>query len=213
VVHLRKVAETGLPLFKQVPKLKKGQRFKTVTENVEQGYTVTVPYTEVVDGKEIQRFRSEKRNRKVPMTKKIVVDEFGKEVDKSEIEMKPMMKRHAKTYSVKVPYTEIVDGISVSKTRTEVRTYDIKLPVGYKHKEVIIGNTCTYKAASVTGFDVHGEAISEQEVVKRLADPQPVIIVSDRSSISPFFEHVLRPETMFFVLQQKGILGVSSTKE
>ncbi len=195
----------ALPNFQPKPKLKKGQKLKTTTKKRQQAYTVAVPYTEVVNGKEVQRMRSETRTRTIPVTESIVVDENGKEVDKAELEIEPM-KEHDQMYSLEVPYTEFVNGIAVQKKRTEFRTRKIKLPAGYQQKEQLVRITRVFKAKDIEGFDIVGQQLDNEEVTRRLSDRQPVILVSDKSSIAPYFEVLLKPDTMFLVAPQTGAI-------
>ena len=175
------------------------------TEKVAQKYTVSIPYTEIVDGKPVTRLRSETRTRTVKVQKAIVVDEDGEEVDQAEIE-KEKTQRHQETYIITVPYQEFVDGKAVKKTRVESRIRTVDLPVGYKQKERLVLITKKYKSTKVTCYDIEGIEIPSEKLADRFSDRQPVILISDKSSIDSYFSHLLNPKAIFVVAPESGIM-------
>ena len=121
----------------------KGIRY---TENVTQNYTVMVPYTEMVSGKPVSRTRTETRTRMVPVTRYRVrnaeeqaehekaVEEKKKE-DAEKEDKKPeieaaTMETVQQTYTLNVPYTEMVDGVPTTRTRMETRTRTMQVTRG-----------------------------------------------------------------------------------
>lgn len=182
------------------------------TETVKQNYTVQVPYTEKVDGRLVTRTRSETRTRMVPVRRirkrteeeqaeyeKKVGKEKGKAKDKPKIEY---AKRElvTTTYSVNVPYTENVDGKPVTKSRTEMRTQTIPVMRG-KTETVTKTKTKSYKMDSVKCFSVDGTELDSAAVKKRLSENCPVILINSHQAITPYFEAVLKPETLFMVCE------------
>ena len=184
------------------------------TETVEQTYTVHVPYTEVVDGKSVTRVRAETRTRKVPVTRirkrnaeeqaeydaKMAKEKKTKK-DEPEVEY-AKQESVTTTFSIQVPYTEIVDGKPVTKTRTETRTRTINVMRG-KTKTIAQTKKRTCKIESVKCFSVEGTELESSDIKKRLAENCPVILINSRNAIGPYFEAILKPETLFMVCKEK----------
>ena len=92
---------------------------ETYTEMVSQNYTVQIPYTETLtNGKTVTKMRSETRTRTIPVTRVRPVG-GGKAAPKG---MEAYTENVTQSYTVNVPYTEMVDGKPVLRTRTETRT-------------------------------------------------------------------------------------------
>ena len=112
-------------------------------------------------------------------------------------------------YVVQVPYTEIVNGESVTRTRTETKTRTI--PNQSRSGGWTIVNddglveemrtqiSTTYKAEQVAWFDVGGNEITPEKIKDRLQDRTPFIVIGDAASIAPYFKHILQPNAIFVV--------------
>ena len=190
----------------------KGIRY---TENVTQQYTVQVPYVEKIGGKAVQKMRTEIKTRMVPVHRykkrnaeqqaefeKAVAAKKKKDAEEGAAEKPKIeyakMKLITRPYTISVPYTEIVDGKPVTRMRKETRTRTVQVQRG---KTETVGKTIssTYKIADVTAYSVAGEKLDEAKIKERLLDRAPVILVNSAQGISPYFETILKPETIFLV--------------
>ena len=193
------------------PDLSKGIPY---TENVTQTYTVSVPYTEVVDGVSVTRTRAETRTRQVLVTryrKRNAEEqaEYDKKVKKEKAadKVKPKIdyaknEKVRSTYSINVPYTEMVDGKAVTRMRVETRA---------RTMQVLRGTTETmaktekksYKMANVKCFSVDGTELDPAAAKKRLSENSPVILINGPKAIAPYFEAILKPNALFMVCEDK----------
>ena len=193
----------------------KGIRY---TENVTQNYTVMVPYTEMVSGKPVSRTRTETRTRMVPVTRYRVrnaeeqaehekaVEEKKKE-DAEKEDKKPeiepaTMETVQQTYTLNVPYTEMVDGVPTTRTRMETRTRTMQVTRG---KTETKGKTVSssYKIEEIKAYTVAGKELDEEAIKDRIAERAPVIVINSEKAISPYFEAILKPGTLFLVCPEK----------
>ena len=193
------------------PDLSKGIPY---VENTTQNYTVSVPYTELVDGVSVNRTRTETRTRTVPVTryrKRNAKEqaEYDKKVEKEKAAGKAKPKVDyarpesvRKTYSVKVPYTEVVDGESVTRIRIETRTATIQVLRGTTETEAKT-ETISYKMAKVKCFSVDGTELDPAATKKRLSENSPVILINHQNAIAPYFEAILKPNALFLVCEDK----------
>ncbi len=188
------------------------------TENVTQSYTVAVPYTEMVSGKAVTRTRMETRTRTVPVARyrarnaeeqaehEKAVEEKKKEdaekgVEKPEIEP-ATVEMVQQTYAVSVPYTEMVDGVPTTRTRTETRTRTMQVTRG---KTETKGKTVSssYKIEEIKAYTVAGKELDQDAIKDRIAERAPVIVINSKKAISPYFEAILKPGTLFLVCPEK----------
>lgn len=184
------------------------------TENVQQNYMVQVPYTEEVNGKKVTRMRTETRTRTVPVTRirKRTPEEQAKyekkmekekEAKKDEPEIEYAKKETVTAiYSIQVPYTEMVDGKTVTKSRSETRTRTVNVMRGTTETTAKIKKT-TYKLDSVKCFSVDGTELESSDIKERMAEKCPVILINSKKAIGPYFEAILKPETLFMVCEEK----------
>ena len=182
------------------------------TENVTQQYTVAVPYTEMVDGVAVQRIRTETRTRTVPVTRfrkrnaaeqaefdekmaERKKEEAGKEKPKVEFAKQEMVTINQ---TMQIPYTETVDGVPVQRMRSVQRQQTAMVMRG-KTETTGVAKTDSYAVDAVQCFAVDGTAIESDLIKKRLAENSPVILINSEQAISPYFEAILKPNTIFMV--------------
>lgn len=185
------------------------------TENVTQNYTVMVPYTETLgDGTQVQKTRTETRTRMVPVRRfrkrnaeeqeefeKLVAEKKKQDAEKNsgQEEIEPASQVNVEQeYQIQIPYTETVNGKSVTKVRSENRTRTV---IAYRGKtnttSKVVANE--YETDAVKCFSVDGTELDQAEISKRLADRQPVVLINSEKAISPYFESILHPNAMFVV--------------
>ena len=182
------------------------------TETVTQNYTVSVPYTENVDGKPVTRTRTETRTRAVPVIRfrkrnKEEQAEFDKQMAKNEEDNIPVIKtarteQKTETYTVNVPYTEVVDGRSITKMRQEKRTRTVSVTRGETETKTSIDSE-TYELGKIKCFSVDGSELSQKAIQKRLGERQPVILINSPKGIAPYFKKLLKEDTIFMVCEDK----------
>ena len=174
------------------------------TEVVTQNFTVQVPYTEQVGDKRITRMRTETRTRKVPITRiRKRTPEEQKEFDEKMAkgnpgDVKPVVKQVSIPYVVQVPVTVEVDGKPVTTLRSEKRMRTVQVTRG-KAKTTAQVVSDTYTMAELKCFGVDGSPLDEAEVKKRLEEKAAVILIKDSKAITPYFESLLKPGTMFMI--------------
>lgn len=186
------------------------------TEMVTQNYTVQIPYTETLaDGTNVTKMRSETRTRSVPVSRysKRNAEEQAayekalkakkKEDAANGVEEKPAtemakMEMVTRPYTINVPYTEIVDGKPTTRMRQETRTRTVQVMRGKtetKSKTV----SSSYQFSDVAAYSVTGKKLEESAMKDRISDRAPVILVNSPKAISPYFEAILKPGTIFLV--------------
>lgn len=190
----------------------KGIRY---TENVMQNYTVSVPYTETdEDGNVTMRTRTETRTRTVPVVRFRKRNEEEQEAfDEKVAEHKAKMKsvedeasavatNVAQQYQVQVPYTEVVDGKKVPRTRVETRTRTLTVYRG-KTETTMSVNSTKMALDKVTCFSVDGKELTEETIKKRLSERKPVFLVSSADAISfEYFKYLLKEDSIFVVVNK-----------
>ena len=157
------------------------------TDNVIQTYSVQIPYTEVVDGNSITRFRSEHRTRTVPIQR--VRPKAGAE-----------NKWQERTYTVSVPYTEQIEGGGViRRNRLETRTRICHVdepPRNFEPKKV----AAAWSIEDLECYSPTGDRLSNAEANARLKIPVPVVLISHADFIvGSYFANLLRPESCIIV--------------
>ena len=190
----------------------KGIRY---TENVMQNYSVSVPYTETdEDGNVTMRTRTETRTRTVPVVRFRKRNEEEQEAfDEKVAEHKAKMKsvedeasavatNVAQHYQVQVPYTEVVDGKKVPRTRVETRTRTLTVYRG-KTETTMSVNSTKMALDKVTCFSVDGKELTEETIKKRLSERKPVFLVSSADAISfEYFKYLLKEDSIFVVVNK-----------
>ncbi|MFK7768843.1 MAG: hypothetical protein AB8B55_16605 [Mariniblastus sp.] len=185
------------------------------TENVTQNYTVMVPETTTVDGKKTTIMRTETRTRTVPVKRfrkrnaeeqaefeKKLAESKKKAAEKGE-DAKPViepakMVQITTPYTVTVPYTEIVDGVPTTRTRQETRTRSMQVMRGKTEtKSKIV--TSKYKIGDLKAYSVTGKELDQATIEERISERTPVILINDAKAIAPYFQSLLKPETIFLV--------------
>jgi len=196
------------------PKAPEGHVF--YTENVTQNYTVSVPYTEMVDGKRISRVRTETKTRTVPLqrVRKMNEEELAAAEKKAAEEKKegkvkekiPVATPHAVEvpYFVTVPYTETnSEGEAVTKTRQVKRMRTVQVLRG-KTETTSENSNSTYALDKIQCFNASGEAVDVEALKSNAEERRPVILIQSKDHIDPYFELILKPETLFVVIKKEG---------
>ena len=158
----------------------------TYVENTIESYSVNVPYITQADGESKTEFRIQNRKRTVPILKRR--QPKGTEV---------RLEEH--TYSACVPYTEMIDGIPVPRSRLETRTRpasDNELPKSLAPLQ----QSKSYVSSNLSFYDIHGNKL--EDVLESLEQYTPAIQIADADHIVPYFSRVLQPETLFLVVNQ-----------
>ena len=183
------------------------------TENVTQNYTVAVPYTEEVDGVQVEKIRYETRTRTVPVQKirKMTAPELAAskkkraEMPKEDKEAKPVATQHAVTvsYTIEVPYTDTNDrGEQVQKIRKETRTRAIQVYRG-KTETTSEKHTSSHPLESLSFFNASGAPVALDSVKETAGDERlPVVLIQSKDHIDPYFELILKPETLFVTIKK-----------
>lgn len=187
--------------------------FKFVKELVPQNYTVAVPYTEKLDdGSVVNRVRTETRTRNV-MKQTVVkmtaeeMTEFKKQEERKAKEEESTTRYSARLEMVSVPYTTRVQyaeatetGEVVHKTKTVTRTRTVQVERGDTKTEVVFDNE-TYPNEGIDCFNVRGEKLELEKLKEIFSERQPVILVNSEKAITPYFETILKPGTIFMVIK------------
>ena len=188
------------------------------TENVTQNYTVSVPYTEMVDGTPVTKMRTETRTRSVPVRrfrKRNAKEqaEFEEKVAEHEAKMKsgeietPKVAPAVSTmvtqeYQVQVPYTVVEDGRNVTKTRAETRTRTLNVLRG-KTETTTTVNSTKMPLEKVKCFGVDGTELDEATLKERLSERKPVVLLNSAKAVSfEYFKHLLNPDAIFVVVKE-----------
>ncbi len=103
------------------------------------------------------------------------------------------------TFTVQVPYTELVDGKQVTRTRSETRTRTVEVIRG-PSKIIAQQVKETVQLDEVSCFSSDGEPLKAKTVKKRLAERAAIILFQDKEQIHPFFKELVKPETVFIVM-------------
>ena len=190
------------------------------TANVAQTYSVAVPYTETVGGKAVTRMRTETRTRTVPVTryrkrnaeeqtefeeavKAKKKEDAEKGLEEKEPEIEPAKMVMVQTpYTVSVPYTEVVDGVPTARMRQETRTRSMQVVRGKTETTAKVIST-KYKFGEVKAYSINGKELDEDKLKDCISDRSPVILINNAKAITPYFEAILKPETVFLVCPEK----------
>ena len=182
------------------------------TENVIQNYTVSVPYTENVDGKSITRMRQETRTRTVPVRRfrkrnEKEQTEFDKRMAEIKKEDRPVTKtarteQKTETYTVNVPYTETVDGRNVTRMRQEKRTRTVSVTRGETETKTSIDSN-SYDMEKIKCYSVDGSEMPQEAIQKKLGERKPVVLINNVEGIVPYFKQLLKEDTIFMVCPEK----------
>ena len=179
------------------------------TEEVEMTYTVMVQVTKIVDGKKVTTMVPEQRTRtrKVSrLRKKKLTEEEEKEVEK-ERERRNRMDI-AKEETENIPYvatTQVqerdLNGNATTRIKHEVRSRAMRIHRGTSTTERVDAEE-SYDVTKLECYRTDGRKLDSETVKDRLAEKAPVILIPGRSSISPYFELLLKKEAMFVVLPE-----------
>ncbi len=189
------------------------------TENVTQTYTVMVPTSVVKDGKTItvmvpqtktravpvQRIRQRNAEEQAEFEKKVAAKkkELAEQKAKKKPEVEPA-KLESVTIQrvVQMPYTETVDGESVRRLRLGTQSQQLSVLRG-KTKTTAVVKSAEYEIGKIKAYTVNGTEIPESKLEDRISDRIPVILVNNPQAISPYFQALLKPNTIFLVCPEK----------
>lgn len=179
------------------------------TENVLQNYTVQVPHTEKVDGKNVTKMRTETRTRTVPVRRtrkiKLTDEQLAKiKAEREKAEREGRKEDYATTvmvettYTVNIPQVKTVNGkrTTVVVPATRIRMVPV---VRGKTKTERVEASDSYAIDKLKCFSVDGTLIEEEKLKELLSDKSPVILIQSKESISPYFSALLKPDAIFVV--------------
>ena len=168
------------------------------TEFKKETYVVMVPVqvTEKVDGKMVTKvkYREERRTRMIP------VNSSG---EKKEV------------YTVQVPIKErrIVEGkpvdVTVMTTQTRTRT----IPAGQKLVATQLNSELILKADSLQFFLADGTRLKNAAGIKRMSERIPVIFVGESGNLDPFYQQIVRPDTLLIYDKNKSLFRQVTSKK
>ena len=156
-------------------------------ENVIEPYSLIVLHTTQVDGESITEFRTQNRKRTVPILKR----RRAKGTEE---------KFEEQTYTSCVPYTVVIEGIPVARSRLETHTRlapENELPQNL----VPLQQSDSYALSNLDFYDIHGDKLEITNVLDILVQYTPAIQIADPIHVVPFFSRVLQPETLFLVVK------------
>ena len=105
-------------------------------------------------------------------------------------------------YTVNVPHREVNGNGDVTvKNKPEPRTRKITVYRGKSETTESI-STKAWPLEQVKCFDVRGDLLDDATIKNRLAERQPVILVTSEQGILPYFENLLSPNAMFVITPQ-----------
>ena len=152
--------------------------------------------TEKVDGKMVTKvkYREERRTRMIP------VNSSG---EKKEV------------YTVQVPIKErrIVEGkpvdVTVMTTQTRTRT----IPAGQKLVATQLNSELILKADSLQFFLADGTRLKNAAGIKRMSERIPVIFVGETGNLDPFYQQIVRPDTLLIYDKNKSLFRQVTSKK
>jgi len=196
-VTIRRGDELNLEIWSCIPAIQSPPLSdETYVENVIQTYAVQIPYTEVIDGKTLTKFRIDHRTRTVPVTKYLPKTNTPKEELVEE------------TYSVSVPYTEhLENGVTVTRTRLESRTRLVdpnKVSDTLSAKTFLSAKTdsALEPLANVTFYNSAGNQIGADVVFDDSTSSVPAIQIAAAECITNYFAQILAPNAILFVVSR-----------
>jgi hypothetical protein len=181
-------ARIGIEVWESIPTLKPidtgGDEY---VENEIQTYALHMPCTTPSNGVAITKFSTYYKTRTVPI-KKVSNEHDGDE------------KSETRVYNVYVPYSEIVDGIWVSRSRIERRSRLVsenEIPQTLEPLQ----RSKSYVRECLNFYDVDGRKLDVDDELESLDGYVPVIQIADPDHIAPYFSTILKPETRFLVIK------------
>jgi len=181
------VLDDGIELLESLP-FPESAEFdgETCVENVIETYSVQVPNTTHADGKSVTRFTTQHRKRTVQIKKRVPME--GSEERFIE-----------HSYTVCVPYSEMIDGVPIARSRLETRTRLVsenEIP----RSLVPLQQTKSIAFENLSFYNVDGQKLDANDVLNSLEQYIPVIHIADPNHVVPYFSKILKPETVFLVL-------------
>lgn len=155
-------------------------------EDTTESYSVHVPKTTPKEGESVTEFAIQNRKRTVPVTKRTHPE--GAEEQFVE-----------RSYTVCIPYSEVIDGVPVARSRLETRTRLVSENEIPKTLAPML-HSKWYACESLSFYDVQGKELNADDVLEGLDGFTPLIQIAAPKHIVPYFTKVLQPETRFLVL-------------
>lgn len=197
-VTIQRTEDSQLKIWTSVPAYKSpALSGETYVEEVVQTYAVQVPYTELVDGKEFTKLRTEHRTRTVPITKYL---------PKSDTPKEDLIKE---TYTVSVPYTERLDGgASVTRRRLESRTRMVD-PNEVRNELTTLTDFVLEPLDNVVFYDLTGNRVNQNNIFEDCDSAIAAIQLADAEHIVDYFSHLLAVDAVCFVVFLSDTRGES----
>ena len=95
----------------------------------------------------------------------------------------------------------MIEGVPIARSRLETRTRLVsenEVP----RNLVPLQQTKSYPRQILSFYDVDGQKLDVDNVLKSLERYAPVIHVADPAHVVPYFSKILKPETLFLVLSE-----------
>ena len=95
----------------------------------------------------------------------------------------------------------MIEGVPIARSRLETRTRLVsenEIP----RNLVPLQQTKSYPRQILSFYDVDGQKLDVDNVLKSLERYAPVIHVADPAHVVPYFSKILKPETLFLVLSE-----------
>ena len=153
-----------------------------------QTYALQVPCQSVVNGVEITKFSTHYETRTLPIKNLIAESENAEE------------NLETRCYNVYVPYSEIVDGIPVSRSRMERRT-QLESKGRIQHALEPLLRSKLYTRDCLNFYDVDGCMLNVDDTIRGLEGFVPMIQIADHNHVASYFSKILKPETRFLLLK------------
>ena len=181
--------EQGIEVWEALPVLKPVENDgDSYVETEIQTYALHVPCQTQSNGVEITRFSTQYKTKTVPIKK--LGGESKREDEKLETQ----------SHTVYVPYSEMVDGIPVSRSRLETRTRLVsenEIPQTLKP----LTRSKSYIRERLNFYDVGGRRLDVDDTLRSLDGYVPVIQIADPDHLVPYFSKILKPGTRFLVVK------------
>ena len=102
------------------------------------------------------------------------------------------------SYTVMVPRAKEVDGKPVTEMVPETRTRTVSVVRGPK-KTVAVLNKQSVDVAKIEYNDINGKKLSTDEVKRKLAERIPVVLLTNKDKLQPYFKSLMKEETIFII--------------
>ena len=181
--------ENGIEVLEALPALKPVDTSNgTYIETDIQTYALQIPCQTVVDGVAITKFSTQYKTRTVPI-KKLCAESKN-----------PDEELETRCYNAYVPYSEMVDGISVIRSRLERRTQLVSKSEIQHTLEPLLRSKL-YTRDCLNFYNVDGCKLDVDDTLREMEGYVPMIQIADPNHLGPYFSKILKPETRFLLIE------------